>query len=31
MGSKYPVLPPAKIIKILEKYGFKFVSQKAVI
>lgn len=28
MGSKYPVLPPAKVIKILEKFGFEFVSQK---
>ena len=28
MGSKYPVLPPQKIIKTLEKRGFKFVSQK---
>lgn len=28
MGSKYPVLPPDKIIKVLEKNGFKYVSQK---
>lgn len=28
MGSKYPVLPPKTIIKVLEVYGFKFVSQK---
>lgn len=28
MGSKYPVLPPSKIIKILEKHGFKYISQK---
>lgn len=28
MGSKYPVLPPDKIIKVLELFGFKFVSQK---
>lgn len=28
MGSKYPVLPPDKIIKALEMFGFKFVSQR---
>ena len=28
MGSKYPVLPPQKIIKVLEKNGFRFASQK---
>ena len=28
MGSKYPVLPPQKIIKVLENNGFRFVSQK---
>ncbi len=28
MGSKYPVLPPSKIIKVLENFGFKYVSQK---
>lgn len=28
MGSKYPVLPPSKIIKALEKFGFRYVSQK---
>ncbi len=28
MGSKYPILPPSKIIKALEKFGFKYVSQK---
>ena len=28
MGSKYPVLPPQKIIKVLEKHGFNFVSQR---
>ena len=28
MGSKYPVLSPNEIIKVLEKCGFKFVSQK---
>ncbi len=28
MGSKYPVLPPMKIIKTLEKFGFRYVSQK---
>lgn len=28
MGSKYPVLPPDKIIKTLKKFGFKYVAQK---
>jgi len=28
MGSKYPILPPEKIIKILKKLGFSEVSQK---
>lgn len=28
MGSKYPVLPPSKVIKTLEKFGFRYVSQK---
>ena len=28
MGSKYPVLPPAEIIKALEKVGFQKASQK---
>lgn len=28
MSSKYPILKPDEIIKKLEKYGFKFVSQK---
>ena len=28
MGSKYPVLPPAKVIKTLEKFGFEYISQK---
>ena len=28
MGSKYPVLPPSKVIKALEKLGFSYVSQK---
>lgn len=28
MGSKYPVLPPSKVIKTLEKFGYKYVSQK---
>ena len=29
MGSKYPVLSPNEIIKVLKKYGFHFVSQKS--
>ena len=28
MGSKYPVLPPLRVIKALEKRGFSYVSQK---
>jgi len=28
MGSKYPVLKPQEIIKRLESFGFKFISQK---
>lgn len=28
MGSKYPVLPPKVVIRILESYGFEFASQK---
>ncbi|KXG75275.1 type II toxin-antitoxin system HicA family toxin [Thermotalea metallivorans] len=28
MGSKYPVLTPEEIIKLLEKFGFEKVSQK---
>lgn len=28
MGSKYPVLSPNEIIKVLEKFDFKFISQK---
>ncbi|MDO9535570.1 MAG: type II toxin-antitoxin system HicA family toxin [Bacillota bacterium] len=28
MGSKYPVLTPQEIIKVLEIFGFKKVSQK---
>ena len=28
MPSKYPVLKPSEIIRVLEKYGFKFVKQK---
>ncbi len=28
MGSKYPVLPPKEIIKVLEKLGFRYASQK---
>lgn len=28
MGSKYPVLPPDDIIRVLRKYGFEKVSQK---
>jgi predicted RNA binding protein YcfA (HicA-like mRNA interferase family) len=28
MGSKYPVLPPEDIIKVLVQLGFKKVSQK---
>ena len=28
MGSKYPVLTPKQVIKGLEAFGFKFISQK---
>lgn len=28
MGSKYPVLPPNDIIRVLKKYGFEKISQK---
>lgn len=28
MGSKYPVLPPEKVIKVLTKNGFVKVSQR---
>lgn len=28
MGSKYPVLSPKTVIKGLEQFGFKFISQK---
>lgn len=28
MGSKYPILPPEDIIRVLRKYGFEKVSQK---
>ncbi len=28
MSSKYPVLPPSKIINALEKIGFEKISQK---
>lgn len=28
MGSKYPILPPKTIIKILKRLGFSEVSQK---
>ena len=28
MTSKYPVLPPSKIINTLRKFGFEKVSQK---
>ena len=28
MGSKYPILKPKEIIDVLEKKGFKFISQK---
>lgn len=30
MGSKYPILSPREITKVLEKCGFKYVSQKEV-
>ncbi len=28
MSSKYPVLPPNRIIKVLENFGFEKVAQK---
>ena len=28
MGSKYPVLPPSDVIRVLRKFGFEKVSQK---
>ncbi len=28
MGSKYPVMKPAEIIRILETFGFQKISQK---
>ena len=28
MGSKYPVLSPKEIIKVLEEHGFRYTSQK---
>lgn len=28
MSSKYPVLPPSKIIKVMKKLGFYKISQK---
>lgn len=28
MGSKYPVLPPDKILRTLKEFGFEKVSQK---
>ncbi|MBQ8390931.1 MAG: type II toxin-antitoxin system HicA family toxin [Clostridia bacterium] len=28
MGSKYPILTPKEIIRVLEKFNFRFVSQK---
>lgn len=28
MSSKYPVLPPDKIIKVMKKFGFYKISQK---
>lgn len=28
MGSKYPVLPPGEIVKVLQKIGFHRISQK---
>lgn len=28
MGSKYPILPPQKIITVLCKFGFEKTSQK---
>ena len=28
MSSKYPVLPPTKIIKVMRKFGFEKISPK---
>ena len=28
MSSKYPVLPPNKIIKVMQKFGFVKISQR---
>lgn len=28
MSSKYPVLPPSRIIKVMQKFGFVKISQK---
>lgn len=28
MSSKYPVLPPNKIIKVMKKFGFEKISQR---
>jgi len=28
MGSKYPILKPSEIIRVLKKFGFVFKSQK---
>lgn len=28
MSSKYPILPPSEIIRVLQKFGFEKVSQK---
>lgn len=28
MSSKYPILPPNEIIKVLKKFGFEKISQK---
>jgi len=28
MGSKYPILTPSDVIKVLKKFGFGFKSQK---
>lgn len=28
MSSKYPILPPSKVISVLTKFGFQKVSQK---
>ena len=29
MSSKYPILPPTKIIKVMRKFGFEKYSQKS--